>query len=384
MASTPQSPQRLWLCPHETISFEQAKKFVLYHPPDAKECYQERLKDTCPHCDNNLVTNHIRMTIPQGEITLLTTIGLWAAHGVEDAEACTRLRITPSRVEDILAGLDLPICAHLRTNDWRVTSCWRQCNMHLRIDGTESRCYCEARRCSPMRTEGPHYRPCIPCYREGTYTNFGFKSWHHVVKGKKCMNLRLYIFRDLGCLDSSTDPPWRLHSASPADLAYMPLIWREWLQASKAQAQRWEIDSEEAGIVPRSMIRSKIFTPFYHGRNHNQVAVALTWLPRVVEINGKGYTDVGWRPYCVPLVFWPDTRQEASTHVPVEKEVAGNILDRPIRICSKAVRVWQTPALRRSIPANEDGKRAVQQPANESILGRILRLSRPLHKRKAE
>lgn len=142
------------------------------------------------------------------------------------------------------------------------------------------------------------------------------------------------------------------------------------------QAQQWEIDSDEAWIVSRSIVRSKIFTPFHQEENHNRIAAALKWLPQVVETRGKGYTDVGWRPYSVPLVFWPCTGQEASTHVSVEKELTENLLDRPIRICSKAVRVWQTPALRRGKSANEEANRPTQHPANNSMLTRIRHLVR--------
>lgn len=233
------TPHRLWLCPHESINFEQAQRLALYHPPDADYYYYEEMKPTCTMCRDNTISNYIRHKTASKSTSLITTIPMWRVSAFENAEACIRQVFTPPRVEQLLLSLDLPICAHLRTCDWQVATCYRGYNMFTRSGQAHIPYYCFNNRSNAISSDAPHMAACLKCHRDGTHTLFGFSTVHHLSNGKTFLSLEFDVVRDLTGLENIDSSSWRLHSFKPAILAEITTWWPIWEPEKAKITQLW-------------------------------------------------------------------------------------------------------------------------------------------------
>ena len=204
-------PGSIWTCPHTFLSATEARKMLLYRPPDASEAYEERLPP-CPQCASHLSVT-LQHKFPQGEhrITLRTDITLWQVQNYSCPVSATK-SFSRDRIALALAPLDLPLCQHVRIKHSTVAGC-RRCNcLQLQmLNGEDVPCACWESLLPSHESyipHGQHFGACRVCWRAGTMTQAGFQAREMETNGTKMLNLALVIFRDIGALKWHSETSW--------------------------------------------------------------------------------------------------------------------------------------------------------------------------------
>lgn len=237
----------IWLCPHKSLNFEEAQRLALYLPPDTATHYAERLR-ICPCWEIN---NVIRQNAKSKTTSLATHVPIWEVRSVEDAEASIRHLFHPHRIEQLLCSLDVPICAHLRTSDWQVATCYRGYNLFKKLDQAFTPDHCHNDRSNALSPDTPHTAPCLKCHKAGTQTLFGFNTAHaNATGGGNILILELCIIRNLTGLTDLDSPSWEMHSSTPAIPSEIrPYSWDCWQDERDRMTQLW-MDALEVGTIP--------------------------------------------------------------------------------------------------------------------------------------
>lgn len=154
----------MWLCPHKTIKFEEARRMLLYKPPSANDNYMEKAF----RCEDRACSTSLSHGIAHSgrgnwrTIGLITENTLLVVSNCDDHVQTMCQHFTTNRIKLALAQLDFPLCRHLRTSDPVVYNHYTpNCTTHRWMDGPPMDCKCPtaARRSSndraPPRLRGP-------------------------------------------------------------------------------------------------------------------------------------------------------------------------------------------------------------------------------------
>ena len=236
----------LWLCPHKSITYEEAQRMLLYKPPAAEDDYEEKIfpcED--PDCAIALNSNiKHRGKGRQHALTLTTEITLLIVSDYDDYVQTTRQYFTTNRIKLALMHLDFPICRHLRTSDAFVYSHYTpECTEHQGTYPTVMDCTCPRRKGDPRtaRTDH-HYRCCQDCLKAPLGESFfGFRTAHFVDGGRRILVLLLDLCRDLGNLDSGTGPAWTFYALSPTQTKLFSQQWQRWMEYRRGTMAGWEV-----------------------------------------------------------------------------------------------------------------------------------------------
>ena len=247
---------RLWLCPHVSNTIEQARKLSLYRPPDAQQFYCELIRPcTEPDCYWNIISRVRHMSLEPSAIMLRTSFRLFEVEDCEDPVKAAKQHFTTGRIKLALSYFDLPICKHLRLSDPVVGNHFNpKCLMIDRLDGTYAECSCSEVDLR-QRPTGAHFRPCLECFSQGCFTTFGFQSRHELLGGKRTLNLKLYVFRDLGGLENSSHPAWTCHAMSTSQLAQFSSNWRVWMTFIEERRPEWNVNPVTSSTRCRNLIK---------------------------------------------------------------------------------------------------------------------------------
>lgn len=240
----------MWLCPHKTITFEEARRMLLYKPSSASDDYIENVF----LCEDRACSTSLAHGIAHRgrgnwhTIGLLTGITLLVASDCGDHVQTIRRHFTTNRIKLALAQLDFPLCRHLRTSDPVVYNHYTpNCTKHRRMDGPAMDCKCPpppgAHRTTRHRRdyEDRHFKNCQKCL-ELPFVNtcFCFRTQHQIVGGTSKLILSLDIWQDLGDLNKDTDQGWTCHAQSPAQTELYSQQWQRWMDYRHGTMAGWE------------------------------------------------------------------------------------------------------------------------------------------------
>src|SRR5271156_3805225 len=105
----------MWLCPHKTITFEEARRMLLDKPPSANDDYMEKVF----RCEDRACSTGLDHGIAHRgrgnchAIGLITEITLLVVSDCDDPVQTIRQHFTTNRIKLALAQLDFPLCRHL-------------------------------------------------------------------------------------------------------------------------------------------------------------------------------------------------------------------------------------------------------------------------------
>jgi hypothetical protein len=229
----------MWLCPHKTITFEEARRMLLYKPPSADDDYMEavfRCEDRA--CSTSLLHGIVhRGRGNRHAIGLITEIALLAVSDCDDHIETIRQYLTTNRIKLALTQLDFPPCRHLRTSDPGIYNRYTpNCTAHLRMDVPAMDCRCPLPPGAHRTTkhsgdyEDYHFRHCLKCLEPSSVdTSFCFQTRHRIVDGTGKLILLIIIWQDLGHLNKDTDRESTCHAQSPAHAELYSQQWQRWI-----------------------------------------------------------------------------------------------------------------------------------------------------------
>jgi hypothetical protein len=240
----------LWLCPHKTVTFEEARRMLLYKPPSANDNYIEKVF----RCEDRACSTSLDHGVAhngkgnQHTIGLITEITLLVVSDCDDHVQTIRQHFTTNRIKLALAQLDFPLCRHLRTSDPVVYNHYTpNCTKHVRMDGPPMDCECPpppgAHRTTMHRRdyEGRHFKNCQKCLElPFTDTCFCFRTRHQIVDGTRKLILSIDIWQDLGDLNKDTDQGWTCRAQSPAQTELYSQQWQRWIDYRQGTMAGWE------------------------------------------------------------------------------------------------------------------------------------------------
>jgi hypothetical protein len=224
-----------------------------YKPPDAANDYTETLACKDPHC-NKYISNRIEhRLIENPALTLKTCILLFTVRDCSYASQIRKRYFTTSRTKAALTHLDFPVCNHVRTSDSLVYDHFKPwCTIHFTeksaaftgigpgwLRGTSRVCSCR-RGDARVPVLSAHYKSCAKCEEQGCDTCFGFRTRERTSNGKRRVRLYLNVYRDLGGLESSSEPGWKLHALDSAGMERMAQQWEAWMEFVKSKGVEWE------------------------------------------------------------------------------------------------------------------------------------------------
>ncbi len=214
---------RLWLCPHRSLTFAEAKKMLLCRPPDAQDRYTG-FPGVCANtsCDISNWVIHRLGTSPS--VQLRTWILLFELVDCDDPLRAIRQHVTTDRVNLALSKLDILICGHLELSDTVVSK--RIATSYMQ----------------PKRREEPeeklliqHNTDCSACRAQGDPTEVCV-AYRHCVEGeKKVLYVEVNTLRDLGSFDSTRHPTWMCHKVQEEELPALLANWEEWMEFMEVQ-----------------------------------------------------------------------------------------------------------------------------------------------------
>ena len=262
----------IWLCPHKQVTHQEARKMLLYCPPDAGDEYIETLPPcpSCLTCSDHISTSLLHSFKGQHILTLRTEVTLFSVRSYTKPIAATRC-FSYDRVGLALSKLDLPLCAHLSASDWEVRRYHRYyCFLLEALGQPPGKCVCHLGTWQ-SRPHGAHFKNCKDCYDGGTCTQFGLIAREKLLDGKPVMCFLLVIFRELGtCLRERKDEipqTWLMHTSldffrhSPAELEK---TWKEWVGFMAKRSKKW---SDGQNYTHRGSLRRKINIFWAESRN---------------------------------------------------------------------------------------------------------------------
>ena len=253
----------IWLCPHRQVTHQEARKMLLYCPPDAGDEYSETLPPcpSCLTCSDYVSTSLLHSFKGQHTLTLRTEVTLLSVSSYTKPIAATRC-FSFDRVVLALSKLDLPLCAHLSASDSEVQRHHRYyCFLLEALGQPPEKCVCHPGTWH-SRPYGAHFKNCKDCYQGGTCTQFGLIAREKLLDGRPVMCFLLVIFRELGtCMRERKDEipqAWLMHTSleffrhSPAELEK---TWKEWVGFMAKRSKRW---SDSQNYTHRGSLRRKL------------------------------------------------------------------------------------------------------------------------------
>jgi hypothetical protein len=240
----------MWLCPHKTITFEEARRMLLYKPPSANDDYMEKVF----RCEDRACSTSLGHGIAHRgrgnwhAVGLITEITLLVVSDCDDHVQTIRQHFTTNRIKLALAQLDFPLCRHLRTRDPVVYNHYTpNCTTHLRMDGPAMDCKCPPPPGAHRTTrhhrhyEDRHFKNCQKCLElPFVDTCFCFRTRHRTVDGTRKLILSIDIWQDLGDLNKDTDQGWTCHAQSPAQTELYSQQWQRWIDYRHGTIAGWE------------------------------------------------------------------------------------------------------------------------------------------------
>ena len=218
---------------------------LLYKPPDAAHDYKERLRCEKPDCQSYLSTTILHRSAKRPALTLQNYIRLFTVRGCGAIDETIARHFTTLRTWAALSHLAFPICNHLCTSDTRVQYHFnRFCLALTKADGSAAHCTCYGGN-TRIPFHRIHYRRCAKCEKEGCYTSWGFETQQDFVRDGNGMfvkevSLYLVAFRDLGGMENSSEPGWRLHTLDCAGIERMQQQWNAWMEFVRSTGADWE------------------------------------------------------------------------------------------------------------------------------------------------
>ena len=239
----------MWLCPHKTITYEEARRMLLYKPPSPIDNYMEVFQ-----CEDRACSTTLRHGLAHRgrgnwhAIGLITEITLLVVSDCDDHVWIIRQHFTANRIKLALAHLDFPLCKHLRTSNPVVYNHYTpNCTKHLRMGGPAMGCKCPLppgthRKIRHRRDyEVRHYKNCQKCLElPFADTCFCFRTWHRTVGGIRKLILSIDIWHDLGCLNRDSDQGWTCHAQSPVQTELYSQQWQRWIDYRHGTMAGWE------------------------------------------------------------------------------------------------------------------------------------------------
>ena len=188
---------RVWICPHQTVDYDQAAK-----TKDTREYHR---------CENNFIflSSYRWWSYQSMDLTYYTT---WPIMTV-------RRECVPSKgqVQEALGPLDAPVCPHLRLNDARMADFYPP--------------DCQRLRCRPDEDSPTPHCGCWSCSSEWRFgTVCEFCDTQILFEIKPCASsdieaLHVIFRRSIQDVRSPTDRSWICQVADPADFEAYERAW---------------------------------------------------------------------------------------------------------------------------------------------------------------
>lgn len=220
-----QGQRKLWLCAHEALEFEEAQN-LLKTRDSRKTCGRASCRNTFTH----ILMTHKRGAAGGGTLQLITSVNLFDIPCLENPEQACQLYCSQERIATVLNGLDFPMCPHLKlSSNFLLTQLNVQSTRILEPNTYVDRCKCH----TPSHSNLPcrHSSHCFICFSpsHNAKTAFNLQPTKVTRHGEpQHLNIRLNISRNLGILQSPTDPAWLTHTSSSLDLHNMASAWQHW------------------------------------------------------------------------------------------------------------------------------------------------------------
>jgi hypothetical protein len=217
---------------------------LLYIPPDANDGYEETIH-TCEDSTCSATLDHgiLHCFKSRHSLMVITRIALLVVQDCEDPVQATRQYFTTNRIKLALTQLDFPVCSHLRTSSpFLYNHYTAACTEHQAIEDAVWSYTCSFwKGVSRKPCIEDDYECCPEClkYPSG-FTLFGFRTFYFKEGGVKKLLLALDLHRDLGYLDSCTDPGWTSHTSYSVRTKFLSQEWQRWMKYRRETITGWE------------------------------------------------------------------------------------------------------------------------------------------------
>lgn len=249
-AEEPTPVPAIWLCPHVSNTFEQARTLFLYKPPDAKHGYAEWTKTCGKPCRWNIDTRVVHYLTEPPALALRNFIRLFEMVDVRNYVNALKSGTMVDHLHTAISNLRflrLQLCKHLCLSDLLAGKTLALPNDVLRegwccgCPGGDILSSPRFRHFLSCRV----YTVCQACHTEGSYTAVALVAVATESKDDAAkLSLTLDVWRELGCAMDESDPGWKCHALSSSTLADVREDWVRWVQLANSKRPQWNTSGE--------------------------------------------------------------------------------------------------------------------------------------------